>query len=211
MQNVKENKLNVNEIFYSLQGEGKRTGEASLFIRLQGCKTKNACYSSGIQCDTEFESGEEMYLVDIVGELSNINYGNCEWIVWTGGEPLDQLDEKILIYFKELGYKQALETSGLHSPPDGFDWIVLSPKVAEHTILKKWKLLNGYHCDEVRWVRRAGQHIPNTKIKAREYYISPHFDGITPDYNSIEWCVEMVKANPEWKLSTQDHKYWSAR
>ena len=51
-------KLKVSEIFYSLQGEGYRTGEASLFVRLQGCSVKNACYKSGIVCDTEFESGD---------------------------------------------------------------------------------------------------------------------------------------------------------
>ena len=52
-------KVTVNEIFYSLQGEGKRAGEPSIFIRLTGCSAKHACYKSGVICDTEFESGAE--------------------------------------------------------------------------------------------------------------------------------------------------------
>ena len=55
-------KLKVSEIFYSLQGEGHRTGEASLFVRLQGCSVKHACFKSGVMCDTEFESGQEFDL-----------------------------------------------------------------------------------------------------------------------------------------------------
>ena len=52
-------KLNINEIFYSLQGEGARSGKPSIFIRLQGCKAKKACLSAGIICDTEYETGKE--------------------------------------------------------------------------------------------------------------------------------------------------------
>ena len=58
-------KLKVSEIFYSLQGEGARIGTPTIFIRLQGCKAKNACFAAGIKCDTEFESGKEMSLEQI--------------------------------------------------------------------------------------------------------------------------------------------------
>ena len=61
--------LNVSEVFYSLQGEGERAGEASIFIRLQGCKTKHACAASGIVCDTEFESGKPMKVSDIIAHI----------------------------------------------------------------------------------------------------------------------------------------------
>ena len=49
--------LNISEIFYSLQGEGLRVGTPTIFIRLQGCKTKHTCFKQGVVCDTEFESG----------------------------------------------------------------------------------------------------------------------------------------------------------
>ena len=61
--------LKVSEIFYSLQGEGYRAGEASLFIRLQGCSAKNACYNSGVICDTEFDLDDEGGMTGYFGML----------------------------------------------------------------------------------------------------------------------------------------------
>ena len=84
--------LKVSEIFYSLQGEGARSGTPTFFIRLQGCKAKNACYASGIRCDTEFESGSEWTLDKIHKWMLNENK-ECKEITWTGGEPLDQLND----------------------------------------------------------------------------------------------------------------------
>jgi len=197
--------LKVSEIFYSLQGEGFRKGEASLFIRLQGCSAKNACYKSGVICDTEFESGSEKELNDI---LDMAIEKKVKWITWTGGEPTDQLKESICSAVHEIGVKQSIECSGIRQPPTNVDWTVLSPKIAEHVILKKWKLRNGYHCDELRWVRHSGQSIPNTKIKAREYYLSPHFDGLNMNQDNLNHCIQLCLENPKWKLSTQEHKTW---
>ena len=201
-------KLNINEIFYSLQGEGARAGEASIFIRLQGCSAKNACFKSGVHCDTEFTSGYELELQEIKDFISKYN---CEWIVWTGGEPLDQLTEEIVAFFKP--YKQAIETSGLKTPPENLDWVVVSPKVAEHVILKKFVLRRneGGHCEELRWVRNVNQAIPETKIIAHKYYISPHFDGERINEGSLKHCIQLCLDNPKWILSVQQHKLWQVR
>ena len=86
-------KLKISEIFYSLQGEGARSGTPTIFIRLSGCKAKNACYAMGIKCDTEFESGEFMDIDEI---LQWCGITGCKEITWTGGEPLDQLSEEII-------------------------------------------------------------------------------------------------------------------
>jgi len=198
-------KLKVSEIFYSLQGEGFRTGEASLFVRLQGCSAKNACYKSGVICDTEFESGKEMSIDEII----NIALKNkTKWITWTGGEPTDQLTDEHCSVLHKAGIKQSIEGSGIKQPPHNIDWIVLSPKIAEHVILKKWKLRNNYHCDELRWVRHSGQSIPQTKIKARHYYLSPHSDGLIINRKNLDHCIELCLKNPQWKLSLQNHKIW---
>ena len=199
-------KLKVSEIFYSLQGEGYRTGEASLFIRLQGCSVKHACYKSGVMCDTEFESGESINLDDIIKIAKN---KGAEWITWTGGEPTDQLNSEICDYVYNKGFKQSIECSGIKQPPSSIDWVVISPKIAEHVILKKWVLRNKYHCDELRWVRHKGQSIPKTKIKAKTYYLSPDSDGFTINNDNLKHCIKLCLKNPKWKLSTQDHKIWS--
>lgn len=193
--------LRVSEIFYSLQGEGARAGSANIFIRLQGCKTKNACYAAGIRCDTEFESGSEMNLEDI---LKTISKYHCNQIIWTGGEPAEQLNVGVVGYFKERGYWQAIETSGLFPVAPKIDWISLSPKVAEHVIEKNFP--DGV--DELRYVRHAGQSIPQPSIKADHYFVSPHSDGFEINSENLKYCIELCKQNPQWRLSIQQHKLW---
>ena len=197
-------KLKVSEIFYSLQGEGLRVGTPTVFIRLQGCKAKNACFAMGIKCDTEFESGKEMLLTDIESWIEK--YGNtCNEITWTGGEPLDQLTEEIINYFKEKGFYQAVETSGLHPAPNGLDFICVSPKVAEHVIKKNFP--NGV--TELRYVRHKGQSVPEPSISALHYWISPHSDGFTINTENLKHCINLCIENPKWKLSIQNHKVWN--
>lgn len=111
--------LTVNEIFYSLQGEGGRTGEASIFIRLSKCNL--ACSF----CDTDFEFGNRMTLDEILAEISQYP---CQWIIWTGGEPTLQLKDETVAFFTEKGYKQAIETNGTRRVPAGIDYITCSPK-----------------------------------------------------------------------------------
>jgi organic radical activating enzyme len=196
--------LKVSEIFYSLQGEGARAGTPTFFIRLQGCKAKNACFAMGIKCDTEFESGKEMLLTDIESWIEK--YGNtCKEITWTGGEPLDQLTEEIINYFKEKGFYQAVETSGLHPAPNGLDFICVSPKVAEHVIKKNFP--NGV--TELRYVRHKGQSVPEPSISALHYWISPHSDGFTINTENLKHCINLCIENPKWKLSIQNHKVWN--
>ena len=202
-------KLSINEIFYSLQGEGFRAGEASLFVRLQGCSSKHACYKSGVVCDTEFESGKEL---DINYILDTAREKKTNWITWTGGEPTDQLTDEICLDVSQQGFKQSIECSGIKQPSRFIDWIVLSPKIAEHAILKKWEQdEDGHHCDELRWVRHSGQFIPKTKIKAKEYYLSPHSDGFTINKENLNHCIDLCLENPQWKLSVKNHKIWQIR
>jgi organic radical activating enzyme len=195
------NKLYVSEIFYSLQGEGARAGSANIFVRLQGCKTKDACYASGIKCDTEFESGSEFNYALL---LAKIEQFPCKNIIWTGGEPAQQLTFEIIEIFKNLDYYQAIETSGLFAVPENLDYITVSPKVAEHVVKKNFARVN-----ELRYVRHVGQSIPQPGVKADHYYLSPHSDGFSINSENLKHCIELVKQNPLWKLSIQQHKVWN--
>lgn len=197
-------KLRVNEIFYSLQGEGARAGSANIFIRLSGCKTQSACLKTGVLCDTEFESGRNQFLLEILEQTEKTG---CKNIIWTGGEPAQQLDSEIVKFFKDQGYFQAIETSGLFYVPGNLDWVTVSPKVAEHVI--KRNFVNGV--DELRYVRQIGQAIPQPSVKAQHYFLSPHSDGENINYDNLEYCIELVKQNPKWKLSLQQHKIWKVR
>lgn len=196
--------LNVSEIFYSLQGEGARIGTPTIFIRLKGCSSQNSCFKMGIKCDTEFESGKQMTIEEIHQWLLN-NAEQCKEITWTGGEPLDQLTDEITEYFKKEGYFQAIETSGLKPCVENIDFICVSPKVAEHIVFKNFP--NGVH--ELRYVRHKGQAIPEPKINANHYWISPHSDGFTINSENLKHCIELCKENGKWKLSLQNHKIWN--
>lgn len=224
--------LRVSEIFYSLQGEGARAGEPSIFIRLAGCSAKHACYSSGVVCDTEFESGVEMTLTKILVEstlaiarvvpsvVAEVKKATDLWIVFTGGEPLDQVTPDAVQYFKDAGYKLALETSGVKTMEFRmarlFDHITISPKVAEHVLEKNFGHLNlgdqfGTlpHVHELRYVRHAGQPgIPEPRLTAHYYYLSPHSDGAEINQANLQHCIKLCLENPKWRLSVQSHKLW---
>jgi len=194
--------MKVSEIFYSLQGEGARKGVPTIFIRLSGCSAKHACYASGIRCDTEFESGKEMSVEDILDFCSK--YPSKE-ITWTGGEPADQLTDEIVERFKELGFYQAIETSGLKAVPEGIDFICVSPKVAEHVVKKNFPK----GVSELRYVRHSGQDVPEPSVEAYYYWLSPHSDGFEINPKNMKHCINLCLDNPKWRLSVQDHKLWN--
>ena len=188
--------LNVNEIFYSLQGEGGRVGEASVFIRLTRCNL--ACDF----CDTDFESGKDMSLEDILSEISQYP---CHWIIWTGGEPTLQLTDEALLFFKTKGYKQAIESNGLKLFSTLLDYVVCSHKGNNFAFIKK---INP-KVDEIRFPMRIGDRLPGFEElpEAGSYFLSPVF---TPNFQvtseNIDYCVELVKNHPQWRLSVQMHK-----
>ena len=200
--------LKVSELFYSIQGEGARAGTANVFVRLQGCKAQHACFASGIRCDTEFESGREWSLEGLTQAIGEFG---CKNIIWTGGEPAQQLTQEIVQHFADLGYYQAIETSGLFQVPSNLDYVVVSPKVAEHVVEKNFGLdrkTPSGSIDELRYVRHKGQEIPQPSVTAEHMYISPHSDGYDINTDNLKHCIALVKANPEWKLSVQTHKLW---
>lgn len=193
----------INEWFYSLQGEGMRSGTPNLFLRFSGCNLQCTQEEMGFDCDTEFSSFRKWTSEEIVRELK-ATAKNCEWIILTGGEPTLQIDDEILNALKNEGYKLAIETNGLKPVPSQIDWITVSPKTAEHTI-KQLK------ANEVKYVRSYGQGIPKTSVQADYYLISPAFEaGHLPPRN-LEWCIQLVKENPPWRLSLQTHKFMNIR
>lgn len=210
VQSKPAKRYRVNEIFYSLQGEGARAGEASVFVRFAGCNLACSMATHGFDCDTEFTSGtwfdspRDLYNA----ALASTGRHGMRWVVFTGGEPLLQLDHLLLDEFKASGVRVAIETNGsmtLGTMAERIDWIVCSPKVAEHAVRLEC-------ADELRYVRRAGQGIPKPKLSERvtRRFISPGFDnGLGKD--DLRHCIELCKEYPEWRLSVQQHKLWGIR
>lgn len=182
-------KLNINDIFYSLQGEGMRAGTANIFIRLAKCNLKCSF------CDTDFETFKEYTVEELFVELYKYP---CKYIIWTGGEPTLQLTDEIVSVFKERGYYQAIETNGLKKIPEGIDFITVSPK----TKIKNYQP----NIDELKYVLAKGDDLPKITTVARAYIISPMNYKDELNWENINYCVELIKRNPLWRLSLQTQK-----
>lgn len=195
----------VNEIFFSLQGEGRKAGTPMVFVRFSDCNLRCSIVNAGFDCDTEFMSGAEKTVAEILAQAASLN-PKRGWLLVTGGEPALQLDDAFVAAAHEDGWKVAIETNGTIELPAGLDWICVSPKSAEHTIRQRI-------ADEVKYVRRYGMAIPQPTITATHYLISPGFqnDG-TVSSADLEWCMNLVKEHSDrWALSIQYHKLLKIR
>ena len=116
----------VNEIFYTLQGEGAHSGIPAVFVRFSGCNLHCPW------CDTEFTSHTDMTAEEIVAEalsLYDIPNERRRMVVLTGGEPSLQVDKPLIDALHQAGFYICIETNGTHPLPDGIDWITCSPKM----------------------------------------------------------------------------------
>ena len=187
------------EIFYSLQGEGSRTGQATVFVRVAGCSL--ACSF----CDTDFRVRREMTVDEIVAEV--LSYG-CPWVCLTGGEPtlFDLQPLCDALHAHELSLQ--IETNGQHPRPSwNLDHITVSPKESEGGQLAPWYL---DHAAEFKVVVDNGGDIE----RARTYptpgwpggpllYLQPN--ALNPD--AVRLCIDAIKADPaRFRLSLQTHK-----
>lgn len=204
-------RYSVNEIFFSLQGEGARAGTPNVFVRFSGCNMRCDVAAGekspgGFACDTEFESGRAMKGSQIVVSALKLAPKAGVGVIFTGGEPALQLDKALVDSLRKAGFGPlCIETNGtIDVGPLGLDWISLSPKVAEHAVRVK-------SCDEIRYVRGNGQGIPRPAAKAARKFISPAFSGDSLDAGTLRWCIDLVKSNPDWALSVQQHKTWGIR
>lgn len=188
--------LKVNEIFYSLQGEGYYTGAPAIFIRFCGCNLKCPF------CDTKHDDGMEMTEEEIVAEVEKYP---ARHVVVTGGEPSLQLTASLVDKLHAIGKYVAIETNGTRPLPDNVDWITLSPKDAW---LGKAASPVLAHADELK-VLFDGRHEPAAYdgIAAGHRFLQPCDVGDTLRNAAIVAAtIEYVKSHPEWCLSLQIHK-----
>lgn len=186
----------VNEIFYSLQGEGRWMGRPAVFVRMSGCNLKCPF------CDTDFRGYSEMSADDILSRCLEEG-GECRFIVLTGGEPSLQVDEQLISTLHRAGYYLSMETNGTHAIPEGIDWVTCSPKVdfteGGEPAVKQ--------VDELKLIFDGEHQISDHGIACTFRYLQPCDVGNdSRNYLILNECIKYIKAHPEWQLSVQMHK-----
>ena len=187
----------VNEIFYSLQGEGFNTGTASVFVRLSGCNLHCAF------CDTDHQQGTMMTAREIVDQV--LHYPDAPLIVLTGGEPSLFVDDELIAALKTTGKRIAIETNGTHPMPQGIDWVTLSPKTGFEGAFAHPCILD--RCDELKVVYLGQDLSQYDHISASHRFLQPCFvEDEAQRRRNIDACVRAVLRNPRWRLSLQTHR-----
>ena len=193
----------INEIFYSLQGEGYHSGTPAVFVRFSGCNLRCAF------CDTKHQEGQMMSLQEIVEEVDK--YPLAPLLVLTGGEPSLFIDEAFVAELKQRTNKTiAIETNGTRPLLNNLDWVTLSPKSAfEGGDLEPCVLT---YCDELKVVCLGQDLSQYDGIEAKHRFLQPCFceDEVQRKAN-MKACVEAVMQNPGWRLSMQMHRILNIR
>ena len=121
--------LKINEIFPSIQGEGLRLGEPTLFIRFSECNLKCAF------CDTKYawKTGRKMTVESILKKIKTIHTAYpTEWVCLTGGEPLFQNIGGLVQNLKAEDFKIQVETNATFFQRLCVDWYTISPKPPDY-------------------------------------------------------------------------------
>jgi len=204
----------VNEIFFTLQGEGAHSGIPAVFVRFSGCNLKCPW------CDTEFSEFTEMSAEQIVAEMKalydtpNTRRKMC---VLTGGEPSLQVDETLIKTLHEAGFYICIETNGTRALPDGIEWITCSPKESslhghQPLALKKVNevkvVFTGTYDPEVWRDQLEAEHWMLQPLRYNgEWLLMSGIDDFEIDSNdNLDETVRYILSHPFWRLSVQLHK-----
>ena len=193
----------INEIFYSLQGEGHHTGYPSVFIRFSGCNLQCPF------CDTDHSDG---MLMDDETIIHAIKLYKADWIVLTGGEPGLWIDEEFIhLLRRATGKKVAIETNGTCKLPAGLDWVTVSPKQGICGDDAAGEVVVDY-ADEIK-VIDTGQDLDQyfslpCKGEHTLMYLQPCYTEDEKEFkrNRLR-TVRRVLADPRWTISVQIHRY----
>lgn len=201
----------VKEIFLTLQGEGAHAGRAAVFCRFAGCNLwsgrEQDRESAVCQfCDTDFVGTDgtlggryasaEALATTIAAQWTGADANR--YVVLTGGEPMLQLDAALVEALHARGFSIGVETNGTIAPPDGLDWICVSPKAGADLVVRK-----GH---ELKLVYPQAQAAPEdfAGLAFARFSLQP-MDGpdvIENTARAVDYCLK----HPQWRLSLQTHK-----
>lgn len=195
--------LQINDLFWTLQGEGRNVGRRALFVRLPYCNYDCPW------CDTEYNSYTKWSVEDFEKFVTK---EKARFAVITGGEPLFHKDlSRVLRILKKYDFEIACETNGSIPAPTEIDFVTTSPKAftkgkhAPYYIhpdlfgrTSEWK----YVVDKDFDFNLLKRHEPHTE--GVTYSLSPEFGDMK---NSVARIMEYIQDHPQWRLSLQTHKW----
>ncbi|MCC8175503.1 MAG: 7-carboxy-7-deazaguanine synthase QueE [Bacteroidales bacterium] len=194
--------MRINEIFYSLQGEGSYTGYPCVFVRFSGCNQH--CDF----CDTTHEPCKVMTEDEVVEAIVALSK-NCTDVVLTGGEPTLQLTRTFVQKLDNYGYSIHIETNGSMPIPKDIaryiSWVTISPKALPVVLTD---------CDELKLVYGSMQKPEDweRRFPTALHYLQP-LDARNEKLNAANLvaCIDYIKQHPKWKLSLQTQKILRVR
>ena len=201
----------VKEIFYTLQGEGGQAGKPAVFCRFAGCNLWTGLERDRANaicqfCDTDFVGtdgvggGKFKTAEDLAAAVKTEWTGNGgkPLVVCTGGEPLLQLDTALIEAFHAAGFEIAVESNGTIEPPEGIDWLCISPKIGSELVVTSGTEL------KLVYPQEGGEPHKFEHLDFDHFFLQP-MDSPTLTANTTA-AVDYCKANPKWRLSVQTHK-----
>lgn len=206
----------VKESFLTLQGEGIQAGRRAVFIRFAGCNLWNGREDDRKQatcrfCDTDFvgidgENGGRFTAEELAEQAIRLWKEALEsryqyvrpFVVLTGGEPLLQVDEALLLALKNQAFEIAIETNGTQPVPSAIDWVCMSPKAGSQIILEKGNEI------KLVWPQKGIDIEALEKLDFDHYLIQPMDDEYQKE--NIQKAIAFVMQRPLWRLSIQSHK-----
>jgi 7-carboxy-7-deazaguanine synthase len=207
-------KYAVKEIFYTLQGEGANTGRPAVFCRFAGCnlwsgREQDRAWAICNFCDTDFigtdgpgggSFGTTVAIADAIAAHWPTTAPSARpLVVFTGGEPLLQLDQDLVEILHARGFEIAIETNGTCQPPRGIDWICVSPKAGSECVLRTGNEL------KVIIPQPGAEPERFEGWDFRHFFLQP-MDGPQRAQNTrlaVQYCLE----HPRWRLSLQTQKW----
>lgn len=204
----------VKELFYTLQGEGARAGRAAVFCRFAGCNLWSGREADRASaecdfCDTDFVGtdgpgggtfADPTALATAIRDTwaPHDDAGSRAYVVFTGGEPLLQLDAALVAATAAAGFEIAVETNGTIEPPAGIDWLTVSPKPDSELVVR---------CGQEMKLCFPQQVTPESVAElAFEHFFLQPIDG--PERAAAtEAAIEYCRRHPRWRLSVQTHKF----
>lgn len=201
----------VKEIFYTLQGEGGQAGRPAVFCRFAGCNLwtgleKDRAAAICRFCDTDFVGtdgpggGKFKTAEDLAAAVKAAwgGTGGTPMVVCTGGEPLLQLDKHLIDAFHAEGIEIAVESNGTIVPPNGIDWLCISPKIGAEMIVTSGQEL------KLVYPQADGDPAQFEHLDFEHFFLQP-MDSQALTENTAA-AVDYCKAHPKWHLSVQTHK-----